>query len=169
MSVRSVGIDLSLQSNHRAVALDESGQQCGYLNFRTTSEGLESLAQLCAQAGDTLTVVMEPTGLAWLPIALFLRAHFPQAVLVRAKEQKVVQLRRFLGGSAKSDRLDAITLAKLPLLDPEHLTPLVLPRPEMESLDRLTRRRDQLAGSLDCGIALKIPGIPGPAGSTAAS
>jgi transposase len=91
---------------------------------------------------------MEPTGLAWLPIALFLRARFPQAVLVRAKEQKVVQLRRFLGGSAKSDRLDAITLAKLPLLDPEHLTPLVLPRPEMESLDRLTRRRDQLAASI---------------------
>jgi hypothetical protein len=45
---------------------------------------------------ETLTVVMEPTGLAWLPIALFLRARFPQAVLVRAKEQKVVGLRRFL-------------------------------------------------------------------------
>lgn len=32
-------------------------------------------------------MVMEPTGLAWLPINLFLRAHFPQALLVRAKEQ----------------------------------------------------------------------------------
>jgi transposase len=91
---------------------------------------------------------MEPTGLAWLPIALFLKARFPQAVLVRAKEQKVVGLRRFLGGYAKSDRLDAITLAKLPLLDPEHLTPLVLPSPELESLDRLTRRRDRLAASI---------------------
>jgi hypothetical protein len=68
-------------------------------------------------------VVMEPTGLAWLPIALFLQARFPQAVLVRAKEQKVVGLRRFLGAHAKSNRLDAITLAKLPLLDPKHLTP----------------------------------------------
>jgi transposase len=148
MSVRSVGIDLSLQSTHCAVALDESGQQCGHLNFRTTPDGLEALARLCDQANSNLTVGMEPTGLAWLPIAWFLRARFPQAVLVRAKEQKVVRLRRFLGGSAKSDRLDAITLAKLPLLDPEHLTHLVLPSPEMESLDRLTRRRDQLAASI---------------------
>ncbi|HZA24292.1 MAG TPA: IS110 family transposase [Dehalococcoidia bacterium] len=148
MRVRSVGIDLSLQSSHRAEALDESGQQCGHLSFRTTPQGLEALAQLCTQSGDRLTVVMEPTGLAWLPIALFLRASFPQAVLVRAKEQKVVGLRRFLGGSAKSDRLDAITLAKLPLLDPEHLVPLVLPCPQIESLDRLTRRRDRLAASI---------------------
>jgi hypothetical protein len=57
---------------------------------------------------------MEPTGLAWLPIALFLRARFPEAVLVRAKEQKVVGLRRFLGAHAKSDRLDASTLASCP-------------------------------------------------------
>ena len=106
------------------------------------------MAQLCAQSAETLTVVMEPTGLAWFPIALFLRARFPQAVLVRAKEQKVVGLRRFLGAHSKSDRLDASTLAKLPLLDPEHLTPLVLPSPEMESLDRLTRRRDRLAASI---------------------
>jgi transposase len=91
---------------------------------------------------------MEPTGLAWLPIALFLRARFPEAVLVGAKEQKVVGLRRFLGAHAKSDRLDASTLAKLPLLDAEHLTPLALPSPEMESLDRLTRRRDRLAASI---------------------
>jgi len=148
MGVWSIGIDLSLQGNHRAEALDESGHQWGHLNFRTTPEGLEALAQLCAQSAETLTVVMEPTGLAWMPIALFLRARFPQAVLVRAKEQKVVGLRRFLGGSAKSDRLDAITLAKLPLLDPEHLVPLVLPSPQMESLDRLTRRRDRLAASI---------------------
>jgi transposase len=132
MNVRSVGIDLSLQSTLCAVALDESGQQCDPLNFRTTPDGLEALARLCDQANRNLTVVMEPTGLAWLPIAWFLRARFPQAVLVRTK----------------SDRLDAITLAKLPLLDPEHLTHLVLPSPEMESLDRLTRRRDQLAASI---------------------
>ena len=148
MGVRSIGIDLSLQSKHRAEALDESGNRCGHLSFRTTPEGLEGLAKLCSQSESSLTVVMEPTGLAWLPIALFLRARFPEAVLVRAKEQKVVGLRRFLGGPAKSDRLDAITLAKLPLLDPEHLTPLILPSPEMECLDRLTRRRDRLAASI---------------------
>ena len=49
MGVRSVGIDLSLQGNHRAEALDESGQQWGHLNLRTTPEGMEALAQLCAR------------------------------------------------------------------------------------------------------------------------
>ncbi len=98
-----------------------SCNQWGHLSFRTTPEGLDVLSQVCAQSGSSLTVVMEPTGLAWLPIALFLQARFPQAVLVRAKEQKVVGLRRFLGAYAKSDRLDAITLAKLPLLDPSPL------------------------------------------------
>jgi hypothetical protein len=87
MGVQSVGIDLSLQGNHRAEALDEPGYQWGHLTFSTSPEGLEALARLCAQTGDSLTVVMEPTGLAWLPINLFLRAHFPQALLVRAKEQ----------------------------------------------------------------------------------
>ena len=148
MGVRSVEIDLSFQGAHRLEALDELGNGCGHLSFRTTPEGLDALAQICTQAGSSFTVVMEPTGLAWLPIALLLRARFPEAVLVGAKEQNVVGLRRFLGAHAKSDRLDAITLAKLPLLDPEHLTPLVLPSPEMESLDRLTRRRDRLAASI---------------------
>ena len=82
----------------------ESGKLCGHLSFRSTPEGLEALSQLYVQSGGSLTVVMEPTGLAWLPISLFLQARFPEAVLVRAKEQKVVGLRRFLGGSAKSGR-----------------------------------------------------------------
>ncbi len=148
MGVRSVGIDLSLRGTHRVAVLDEAGNQCDRLSFRTTPEGLEALTQLWAQPGNSPVVVMEPTGLAWLPIALFLRSRCPEGVLVRAKEQKVAGLRRFLGNHAKSDRLDARTLAKLPLVDQEHLSPLSLPGPDLERLDRLTRRRDRLAASV---------------------
>lgn len=58
MGIWSVGIDLSLQEAHRVEALDESGQRCGHLNFHTTPEGLEALAQLCGQSGNSLTVVI---------------------------------------------------------------------------------------------------------------
>jgi len=67
MGVRSVGIDLSLQGAHRVEALDEFGNQCGHLSFRTDPKGLDALSQVCAQSGSSLTVVMEPTGLARLP------------------------------------------------------------------------------------------------------
>ena len=38
MAVRSVGIDLSLTGMHRAEAIDEAGNLCGHLSFRTTPE-----------------------------------------------------------------------------------------------------------------------------------
>jgi transposase len=68
--------------------------------------------------------------------------------VVRAKEQKVAALRRVLREHAKSDRIDALTLAKLPWVDPEHLEPFILVSPEIQRLDRLTRRRDLLAASV---------------------
>jgi transposase len=142
MAVRSVGIDLSISGMHRAEAIDATGQRCGHLSFRTSPEGLEALANLCFQADSIPTIVMEPTGLVWLPIMLFLKARCPEVVLVRAKEQKVAALRRVLREHAKSDRIDAVTLARLPLVDPEHLEPANIVSPEMQRLDRLTRRRD---------------------------
>jgi hypothetical protein len=46
MGVGSVGIDLSLQGVHRLEALDELGNGCGHLSFRTTPEGLDALAHM---------------------------------------------------------------------------------------------------------------------------
>ena len=148
MAVRNVGIDLSITGMHRAEAIDERGERCGHLSFRTTPEGLAALANLCFRDGSTPTVVLEPTGLAWFPLALFLRARCPEAVLVRAKQQKVSALRRVLREHAKSDRIDALTLARLPWVDPEHLEPLALAGTDMHRLDRLTRRRDRLAAGV---------------------
>ena len=148
MAIQSVGIDLSITGLHRVEAVDTTGRQCGHISLRTTPDGLEALAELCFKDNSLPTVVMEPTGLVWLPIVLFLKARFPEAVIVRAKQQKVVALRRVLREHAKSDRIDALTLARLPLVDPEHMEPIALPNPQMQSLDRLTRRRDRLAASI---------------------
>jgi transposase len=148
MAIKSVGIDLSITGLHRLEAIDADGQRCGHLSFRTNPDGLAQLAELCFKDNSMPTIVMEPTGLVWLPVVLFLKAHCREVVIVRAKQQKVTALRRVLTEHAKSDRLDALTLARLPWVDPEHLEPIALPDPKMQSLDRLTRRRDRLAASI---------------------
>ena len=84
MAVRSVDIGLSITGMHRAEAIDEAGDRYGHLSFWTTPEGLAALADLCFRDKSTPIIVLEPTGLVWLPIVLFLRARGPQVVLVRA-------------------------------------------------------------------------------------
>ena len=85
---------------------------------------------------------MEPTGPAWLPIAVFFstRGHG----VYRVSSQKAADLRRFLSRHAKSNGIDADTLARLPLLDPDGLTPLQLPTGERAALDRRVRACDRL-------------------------
>jgi hypothetical protein len=62
--------------------------------------------------------------------------------------QKIAALRRYLRGSAKSDRIDALTLAKMPFIDPEQLYEIYLPPAEVHALQRLTRQRKRLEGDI---------------------
>jgi transposase len=94
-------------------------------------------------------VVIEPTGPAWLPIAVFFSARGHQ--VFRVSSQKAADLRRFLSRHAKSNGIDADTLARLPLFDPAGLAPLVLPGAERAALDRRVRATVRLtrAGAED--------------------
>jgi transposase len=85
---------------------------------------------------------MEPTGPAWLPIAVFFgaRGH----AVFRVSSQKAADLRRFLSRHGKSNGIDADTLARLPLVDPHGLAPLQLPAGERAALDRRVRACDRL-------------------------
>jgi len=65
--------------------------------------------------------VIEPTGPAWLPIAVFFTRRGHQ--VFRVSSQKAADLRRFLSRHAKSNGIDADTLARLPLFDPAGLAP----------------------------------------------
>lgn len=60
--------------------------------------------------------MVEPTGPAWLPVAVFFgrRGH----TVLRVTSAKAADLRRFLARHAKSNRIDAETLARLPLVAP---------------------------------------------------
>jgi transposase len=87
-------------------------------------------------------VVIEPTGPAWLPIAVFFSTRGHQ--VFRVSSQKAADLRRFLSRHAKSNGIDADTLARLPLSGPARLRPLVLPGTERAALDRRVRATDRL-------------------------
>jgi transposase len=89
-----------------------------------------------------LEVVVEPTGPAWLPIAVFFcaRGH----TVYRVSSAKAHDLRRVLSRHAKSNGIDADTLARLPLVDPAGLHPLQLPDAARAALDRRVRACDRL-------------------------
>lgn len=148
---RLVGIDLGIASAHTVRVLDETGKTIAKRKAWPTEASLadvEKTAMAGAEEGTVLEVVMEPTGPAWLPIAVFFAAR--GHVVHRVSSAKAADLRRFLSRHTKTNGIDADTLARLPLFDPDELQPLRLPDAEQASLDRRVRATDRLtrAGAL---------------------
>ncbi len=125
---RLVGIDLGIASRHSVRVLEADGRVVCWSSCVPTVESLGRLEQAAlagAAEGTRLVVVFEPTGAAWLPIAVFFaqRGH----AVHRVSSAKAADLRRFLRRHAKSNGIDAETLARIPLADPGGLQPLELP------------------------------------------
>ncbi len=142
---RLVGIDLGIASVHTVRVLDGEGTTLHRRKAWPTRESLEELEQMALSgcpAGTRLEVVMEPTGPAWLPIAVFFGARGHH--VFRVSSQKAADLRRFLSRHTKTNGIDADTLARLPLFDPAGLRPLQLPSAERAALDRRVRATDRL-------------------------
>ena len=143
---RLVGIDLGIASDHTVRVLDGRGGEVCRRRARPTVEslaGVEAAALAGVTAQTRLEVVIEPTGSAWLPIAVFFinRGHR----VFRVSSAKAADLRRFLSRHAKSNGIDADTLARLPLLAPDCLHPLELSdTAEAAALDRRVRACDRL-------------------------
>ena len=110
-----------------------------------TTESLTMLEQAAlkgAPGGTTLEVVMEPTGPAWLPVAVFFTARGHR--VFRVPSAKAADLRKYLSRHAKSNGIDADTLARLAIIDPAGLRPLELGDADEASLDRRVRACDRL-------------------------
>ena len=137
---RLVGIDLGIASRHSVRVLEADGRMVCRASCVPTVESLaavERAALAGAPEGTTLAVVFEPTGPAWMPIAVFFaqRGH----AVYRVSSAKAADLRRFLRRHAKSNGIDAETLARIPLADPGGLQPLELPGEAAAALDRRVR------------------------------
>ena len=114
MKVR-LGIDIACRAAHRAACADETGRivWSGH-RFSTRAEELQALwARLPGDAAEVL-VVMEPTRNAWVPLAAWFRRRGATVVLVPSEQS--ADLRAYYAKHAKTDRLDAELLARLPLL-----------------------------------------------------
>src|SRR6266540_2290475 len=90
--------------------------------------GIISAHTVRVLAGDGSVVCRRkavPTVPSWLPIAVFFtsRGH----TVYRVSSARAHDLRRVLSRQAKSNGIDADTLARLPLVDPAGLHPLALP------------------------------------------
>ncbi len=143
MTIHSVGIDFH-QGQHRVCCLDDRAQSCNSFSFQTSPEGLATLEEHIFKDSSNPVVVFEPAGIPWLTVAAYLRSQHPDCRLVKAKMQKVAALRKYLRGPVKSDRIDALTLAKMPFIDPEQMEEVYLPPAEIHALQRLTRQRKRL-------------------------
>lgn len=119
-----MGIDIAVRAPHQASLADDRGELVwsGH-RFRTSAAALaEVWARLPAGTEPSnVTVVMEPTRNAWVPLAAWFRRQGAKVVLVSA--ERSADLRAYYAKHTKSDRLDSVLLARLPLLHPDGLHP----------------------------------------------
>ena len=146
--IKSVGIDLAGNGEHKVRCLDEQGQVCDGFSFDSTPEGLAKFEERVFKDGSNPIIVFEPTGLAWLIVAVYIRGQHPDCRLVRTQGRNVVALRKYLHRSSKSDKLDALTLAKMPFVDQERLNDIYLPPAKINAVLRLARQRLRLEASI---------------------
>jgi transposase len=151
--MRTIGIDLAVRAEHRAVVADEQGRfVTPVVPFQTAPAELD---RLLARARATaprceLQAVMEPTGMSWFPVAVYLHRQGVRVYVVNC--QQVADLRRYYRRHAKSDRIDARVLARLPLVNPDQLHPLHLATATALACQRGCRELDRLAGQVTASL-----------------
>jgi hypothetical protein len=111
-----LGIDVACRADHRASLADERGEFIwSSWKFRTTTTDLECLwAKIPDDA--SVTVILEPTRNAWVPLSAWLQARGATVILVPPEQS--ADLRDYYNKHTKTDRLDSRVLARLPLLHP---------------------------------------------------
>ena len=142
MKTRIIGIDLAVKAAHKAIILDQASNRfvSPVLKFHTDAVEIERVLEK-ARAGSSdevrLMAVVEATGMAWYSVGIYLEQ---QGVAVyRVNGQQVADLRRIYKRHAKSDRIDARVLARLPLLCPERLHRCFFPSGPQMALQRACR------------------------------
>lgn len=161
MQQLTLGIDVACRAAHQASLADEAGRFIwSGRRFRTTAAELDALwAAIPAPA--VLTVVLEPTRNAWVPLAAWFRRHGAQVILVPPEQS--ADLRDCYSKHAKSDHLDSRMLARLPLLHPDGLHPAegLGPADPLRRATKLraslVKRRNTILARLDCYLELLGP------------
>lgn len=139
----SVGIDVGIKSAHKVAILDRDTGERVRRTFSVprTWEGIHGLQNMLSEADD-VAVAIEPAGRAWRPLAGVLLAGNFEVYLIDPKKSS--RLRKAFSDHAKSDRIDAEALARLPMMAPDRLDRLHVPPSSTVRLRDLVRHRDRL-------------------------
>ncbi len=145
--MRTIGIDIALNATHKAVVADEQGTVITpVIRFHTEPEALQNLMRRAREGkadDEPLRVVMEPTGLAWLPLASYFIQR--EVTVYMVSTQQSADLRKFYSKHAKSDRISAQVLVRFPWVLPGDLQPLQLADAQYGDGQRWCKQREQLA------------------------
>ncbi|WP_233411992.1 IS110 family transposase [Paraburkholderia kururiensis] len=139
---RTVGIDLAISAVQVAQIFDDGRAIGKPIRFRLTSTDLRrfvSAIKSGVSAETPITAVMEPTGMAWFPVANWLQRAGVK--VIRVKGQRVKALRKYLSEHAKTDAADAHVLGAIPGFGGRGFDPVHVPGPEQHALQRLTKQR----------------------------
>ncbi len=147
METRIIGLDLAVKAAHKAVVLDQSSNAfcTPVITVRTDPADLDRLwaaAQRGLSGPSRTIVVLEATGMAWYPVSAFFSER--GAEVYRVTGQQVADLRRVYQRHAKSDRIDARILARLPVSCPDRFQALLLPTADQMTLQRVCREAAHL-------------------------
>jgi transposase len=160
-----LGIDIACRAAHQASLADERGSfRWSGRRFRTTAADLERLWAMLPAGTEpgSVTVIMEPTRNAWVPLAAWFRRRGARVVMVRPEQS--ADLRTYYAKHTKSDRLDSRILARVPLLHPEglHTEDGVGPghpmRRAVKLRSTLVKRRTATLARLDALLEILGPG-----------
>lgn len=154
MNTRIIGIDLAVTAAHKAIVLDQASNKfvSKLLKFHTDPADLDRVLEIVrADTSDDVRIIaiLEATGMSWYSVGLYLHRHGVE--VYRVNGQQVADLRKVYKRHAKSDRIDARVMARLPLLYPERLHLCHFPCGEQMALQRacreVARLKDQVIAS----------------------
>lgn len=136
-----LSMDLASNSKHTYAIKDGPAST---IATGTTSSSTDALEQMIQEVPDRtdreLAVVIEATGMAWFPIALFFENR--EATVYRVKAQKSEKFGKFLDQYCKTDRLDTQALGRLFYVVPDQLHEVWLPLGELKNMRRWCKRRE---------------------------
>lgn len=140
--MRRVGIDIALRAAHKA-AVYEDGERLGRpFSVPQTKDGVDELVRRATDGtSEAVEFVMEPTGLAWLPLAAELSRRGHRVYL--PKPAKTHALRKFLAQHTKTDAIDACTAALVRHVD-HRATELRVPSAGQTTLRLMVKQRSRL-------------------------
>jgi len=150
-----VGIDLARRAKHKAVVIQKEHAGRTVPNrawaFSHDLDGFEALRdrvlkQTGAASLEGVVVNLEPTSGVWESLSAFLRSQGADVYFTRP--DVVSQLRKVHSKFAKTDRIDAYTLASVPSSFPARLIPVVSVERRVRVLRNLSAQRHRLVGDL---------------------